>query len=79
MLSIEVKKDHIVYYSIHPWTRKKLSKLDKPKIKPLERIIYFDAEKGFSIASLLGSWHILFILFGAGMMLCYNYVMPKMQ
>lgn len=79
MLSIEVKKDLITFYSIHPWTRKKLAKLDKPRIKPLEIINYFEKESGFAIASLLGSWHVLFLIFGAGMMLCYNYVMPKMQ
>ena len=79
MLSIEVEKDHTSYYSVHPWSRKRLAKLDRPKIKPLERINYFEKESSFSVLSLLSNGYALFIGFGVLMLLCYNYVMPKMQ
>ena len=79
MLSIDVEKDLTTFYSVHPWTRRRLAKLDRPKIKPLERINYFDKESTFSLASVTSNGYVLFLGFGALMMLCYNYVMPKMQ
>jgi hypothetical protein len=80
-LSIEVKNNQTNIFTIHPWSRKKLGKIDAvaPKIRLLERVEYFDPESTFSVASILSNGYVLFLGFGLLMMLCYNNLMPKLQ
>lgn len=80
-LSIEVKANQTNVFSIHPWSRKKIGKADsqRPKIRPLEPLNFFEPESSFTLSSLLSNSYVLFLGFGALMMLCYNNLMPKLE
>jgi hypothetical protein len=80
LLMIDSRQSGNQYRLVHPYTRLVLQNVTEPiYLKPIDRLQYLFEEPGFSLTGFLFSGTGMFLMFGVGMYLCYNKLMPKLE
>ena len=57
---------------LNPIDRKVLKVVHEPVVMPLEKIIYFEPETGFTLAAFMASGNGMFLMMGVMMFFCYQ-------